>query len=135
YVARIVNNSPTYELTWLEEVTARHAEELWGRIAVDHIPWKGNTGYGSATNPVNLYCDVRPTGSAECDANPRRPANIMQRHFSSLFTHLFGSNARLLSPFGATASDNASYYYDIGWSLVRYAADRYAMDEAAFFQA
>src|SRR5690606_5889381 len=70
-----------------------------------------------------------------CNANPRRPASIMQRHFSSLYTHLFGTNARLLSPFGATVSDNASYYYAISWSLVRYAADRYAVDEAAFFRA
>lgn len=133
YVAR-VENGAGLEAAWLEEGTARHSEELWARLAVDPQPWKGNGGYGSAADPINLYCDVRP-GWPECDANPRRPASIMQRHFSTLYTHLFGGNARLLSPFGPTASDNAGYYYAISWSLVRYAADRYAVDEATFFQA
>lgn len=133
--ARVANNAPSYEASWLEEGTARHVEELWGRLAVDNVPWKGNIGYGSASNPINYYCDVRPSGWPECDANPRRPASIMQRHFSSLYTHIFGTNARLLSPFGATASDNASYFYAISWSLVRHAVDRYAVSEADFFTA
>src|SRR5690606_38577036 len=98
YVAR-VENGAGLEAAWLEEGTARHSEELWARLAVDPQPWKGNGGYGSAADPINLYCDVRP-GWPECDANPRRPASIMQRHFSTLYTHLFGGNARLLSPFG-----------------------------------
>ena len=63
------------------------------RNAVDNVAWKGNTGYGSAANPINIYCDVRP-GFAECDANTRRPASIMQRHFTSLYTNMFGTNAR-----------------------------------------
>jgi hypothetical protein len=132
--ARVANGAPS-EHSWLEEGTARHAEELWGRLAVDNLPWKGNTGYGSAANPVNIYCDMRPSGWPECAANTRRPASIMQRHFTSLYTHMFGSNARLLSPFGAAPSDNASYFYAISWSLIRYAIDRYATDEASFFQA
>ena len=132
YVAR-AGNGASFEASWLEEGTARHSEELWARLAVDPQPWKGNLGYGSSANPVNLYCDARP--GWDCDANPRRPASIMQRHFASLYTHLSATNARLLSPFGPTPSDNASYYYAISWSLVRYAADRYAVDEAAFFQA
>lgn len=131
--ARVANNAPAYEVNWLEEGTARHVEELWGRVAVDNIPWKGNTGYGSAANPINTYCDVRPSGFAECDANTRRPAYIMMRHFSAMYTHIFGQNARLLSPFGSTPSDTQSYWYAISWSLVRYGVDRFAADEAAFF--
>jgi hypothetical protein len=105
------------------------------RNAVDNVAWKSNIGHGSAANPINTYCDFRPAGFAECAANTRRPANIMQRHFSSLYTHMFGTNARLLSPFGPTASDNASYFYAISWSLVRYSIDRHATSEAAFFSA
>ncbi len=132
--ARVNNNAPTFEAAWLEEGTARLAEELWMRQIVDNVAWKANTGYGSFANPINIYCDSRP-GFAECDANPRRPASIMQRHFTSLYTNLFGTNARLLSPFGATASDNNSYYYATAWSLVRYAIDRYGASDAAFLTA
>ena len=134
YAARVNNNAPSYEVDWLEEGTARMAEEMWMREAVDNVAWKANTGYGTFANPINVYCDVRP-GMAECDANPRRPAMIMQRHFTSLYTNMFGTNARLLSPFGATASDNASYYYATAWSLVRYAIDRYGASDAAFLTA
>lgn len=131
HAARVANNAPTYEASWLEEGTARHSEELWMRNAVDNVGWKANTGYGTFANPINIYCDVRP-GFAECDANTRRPASIMQRHFTSLYTNMFGTNARLLSPFGATASDNASYFYATSWSLARYAIDRYGASDAAF---
>ncbi|MBB4637389.1 IPT/TIG domain-containing protein [Longimicrobium terrae] len=133
--ARVANNAPSYEAAWLEEGLARHSEELWMRNAVDNVAWKANTGYGSASNPINLYCDVRPAGFAECDGNTRRPASIMQRHFSSMYTTMFGQNARLLSPFGATASDNASYWYANSWSLVRYAIDRYGSSDADFLTA
>ena len=130
--ARVANGTGNLEQSWLEEGTARHAEELWMRNAVDNVPWKGNTGYGSASNPVNIYCDVRPTGWAECAANTRRPAVLMNRHFSSLYTHMASQNGRLLSPFGPTPNDNASYWYAISWSLARYAIDRYGASDAAF---
>jgi hypothetical protein len=132
--ARVANGSPTYEAVWLEEGTARHVEELWMRESVDNQAWKSNIPYGSLANPINVFCDVRP-GWAECDANPRRPASIMQRHFTSLYTFLFSANARLLSPFGASPSDNASYFYAISWSLVRYSIDRYGASDADFLTA
>jgi hypothetical protein len=134
FAARVANGAPTYESAWLEEGLARTSEELWMRNAVDNVAWKANTGYGSFATPINVYCDVRP-GFPECDANPRRPASIMQRHFTSLYTELFGTNARLLSPFGPTPADNASYYYAISWSLIRYAVDRYGASDAAFLTA
>src|SRR5690606_33394761 len=52
YAARIANGAPSQESVWLEEGTARLAEELWGRQVVDDLPWKGNHGYGSSSNPV-----------------------------------------------------------------------------------
>lgn len=133
YAARAANGAP-FEAGWLEEGTARHSEELWIRNEVDNIAWKANTGYGSAANPINIYCDVRPE-DASCNMNPIRPANGLNRHFGSLYTHMASTNGRLLSPFGATANDNASYYYAISWSLVRYAIDRYAASDAAFLTA
>jgi len=135
FVARIANGAPVLEALWLEEGSARIAEEIWARNAVDELPWRGNTGYGDAADPVGVYCDVRPVGFAGCDANPRRPASVMFRHFSALHTHLTGANAALLSPFGPTPADDSAYFYAIAWSLLRYAADRYAGDEAAFFHA
>ena len=62
-VARTANGSPSLEVSWLEEGTARHSEELWMRNAVDNVAWKANTGYGSAANPINVYCDLRATGA------------------------------------------------------------------------
>lgn len=132
--ARVANGAPAFEESWLEEGTARHSEELWMREAVDGEAWKSNIPYGSFANPINLYCDVRP-GFAECDANTRRPASIMQRHFTSLYTFLNATNARLLSPFGRAPADNASYFYAISWSLVRYAVDRYGVSDADFLTA
>jgi hypothetical protein len=132
--ARVANGAP-FEAGWLEEGTARHSEELWMRNAVDNVAWKGNTGYGSAANPINVYCDVRPSGWPECLTNPRRPAAIMQRHFTSLNTMLIGQNARFYSPFGASPDDATSAYYAISWSLVRYAIDRYGASDAAFLTA
>jgi len=129
--ARVANNAPTFEESWLEEGTARHAEEMWMRNAVDNQAWKSNIPFGSLANPINVYCDLRTT-AAECIANPRRPSVNMLRHFNPMYTEMFGQNARLLSPFGPTASDNASYFYAVSWSLVRYAVDRYGASDAAF---
>ncbi|HSU15119.1 IPT/TIG domain-containing protein [Longimicrobium sp.] len=132
--ARVANNAPAFEASWLEEGTARHSEELWMRNAVDNVAWKGNTGYGSAANPINLYCDARPT-TAACNANTRRPAVIMQRHFSTLANYLVGQNGRFYSPFGPSPNDTQSLFYAFSWSLVRYSIDRYGASDAAFLTA
>jgi hypothetical protein len=132
YSARVANGSPQFEVQWLEEGTARHAEELWMRNAVDNVAWKGNTGYGSSGTPVNVYCDVRTSGAC---GSGKRPASIMYNHFSSLYTYLQGNNPSLMSPFGPSPSDNGSYFYAISWSLVRYAIDRYGASDAAFLTA
>ncbi len=130
--ARTAKGVPLEE-PWLEEGTARHSEELWARESVYGVAWKGNTGYGRAAAPNSLYCDVRP-GIASCDSIPRRPAALMIRHFSSLYTYLFGDNSRLLSPFGPTPADDRAYWYATSWSLVRYAIDRYGTSDAAFLK-
>jgi len=132
--ARVANDAPAFEVSWLEEGTARMAEEMWGREAVYDMAWEGNHGYGSAANPKNIYCDVRP-GFAECDANSRAPVMVMQRHFASLNTNMLSQNARLLSPFGATPSDTQNYWYATSWSLIRYAIDRFGVSDADFLTA
>jgi hypothetical protein len=130
FAARVANGSPVWEESWLEEGTARHSEELWARQSVYTVTWKGNTGYGSASNLTSIYCDVRWTTTACNNSNPRRPALAMWRHFATLYDFL--GNPSVLSPFGRSASDDASYFYAISWSLVRYGIDRYASTEADF---
>ena len=71
--ARVANGTGNQEESWLEEGTARHSEELWMRQAVDNVAWKANTGYGSAANPINVYCDVR-IPRASRSAPPTRAA-------------------------------------------------------------
>jgi uncharacterized protein YjdB len=133
HAARVANNASSYEVSWLEEGTARHAEELWSRMAVYSVPWKGNTGYGSAAAPGSVYCDVRPSVAACNAANPRRPSSSMWNHFVTLYSFL--GNPGGLSPFGRSAQDNSSVFYASSWSLLRYIADQYTHDEAAFFTA
>lgn len=131
HVARVANNAVSWEVSWLEEGTARHAEEIWARNAVYNVPWMGNTGYGSAASPTSVYCDVRPSVAACNASNPRRPASIMYNHFATLYS--FMGNPGGLSPFGRAPNDNSAVFYAASWSLLRYAADRYAGSEQAFF--
>lgn len=131
--ARVENQSPNFEQSWLEEGTARHAEELWVRDSVHRVAWKGNTGWGSAsTNGV--FCDFNP-GNAACLAADtlRRPSYGMRRQFNEIRQKLF--EPWNWSLFGDASGQSGSVFYQTVWSLVRYAIDRYASSEAAFFQA
>ncbi len=132
--ARVVNGAP-FEVSWLEEGTARHAEELWSRTAADAAAWKANTGYGSAAAPGSVYCAVRPADASCLAGNTRRPSLDLYNHFSTLYTAIDSTNATVLSPFGPTPYDNASYFYAMSWSLVRYADDRYGASDGGFLTA
>jgi len=113
FAERLVRGQ-SFEDTWLEEATARVAEELYARTFPGGGQWRGNTGYAGSLECELLQCDDRPL--------------IMWRHFSQLYTYLRGANG--LSPLGPThRSDNT--YYASGWSLVRHVLDRHAQDEAA----
>jgi hypothetical protein len=131
HAARVVNGA-NFENSWLEEGTARHAEELWARQAVYNVAWKANTGYGSAAAPGSLYCDYRQTSAACLATDPSRPSLNMNRHFDGLFS--FMGNPTAYSPFGATSLGGSSWYAT-SWSLVRYAIDRYGASDAAFLSA
>ena len=131
--ARVANGASLSEESWLEEGTARHAEELWVRKYLHKVAWKGNTGYGSAATN-GIFCDFHPE-NATCNAADalRRPGYGMRRHFNEL-------RNKLLQPwnwslYGDASGQGGSVFYQTSWSLVRYAIDRYGQSDAAFLTA
>jgi hypothetical protein len=130
--ARIARNAP-FEASWLEEGTARHAEEMWVRESLHHTAWKGNNGFGTAATN-GLYCDFLPSESACLAADPlRRPSYGMRRHFNEIREKLV--QPWNYSPYGEGTGQSGSVFYQTAWSLVRYTIDRYAASDAAFFSA
>ena len=122
-----------FEEPWLEEGTARHAEELWARSTIYNVGWRANTGYGSDAVPNSIYCDLRRTSSICLAASPARPAVAMYRHFQGLTA--FMRTPADHSPFGPTAAVGNTSYFTTSWSLVRYAIDRYGASDADFLGA
>jgi hypothetical protein len=129
--ARVANNAPSAEQSWLEEGTARHAEELWVRESLHHVGWKANTGFGTASTD-GVFCDFSPT-DATCNAADalRRPSYGMRRHFDEIRDKLLAPWD--FSPYGDVGSQNNSTFYQTAWSLVRYTIDRFAASDASFF--
>jgi hypothetical protein len=112
-----------FEESWLEEATAQAAIEFWGRATyyADKATWKGNATYRNT-----MYCDVRPQ-AADCNGQP----SIISDHVFYLFDYY--ENVGTKAYFNAVRDDGD--VYGSGWLFVRWAADQYASDEAAFFQA
>ncbi|MEQ1690847.1 MAG: IPT/TIG domain-containing protein, partial [Gemmatimonas sp.] len=131
--ARVANNAPAFEQSWLEEGTARHAEELWVRESMHHVPFKGNTGFGRSSNN-GMYCDFHPS-DATCNAGDplRRPSYGVRRQFNEIRNKLL--EPWNWSPYGDGTSQSGSVFYQTTWSLVRYAADRYGTSDSAFLRA
>ncbi len=130
---RVANNAPSYEETWLEEGTARHAEEMWVRESLHRVPWKGNTGFGTASTN-GIYCDFHPSDVTCNAADPlRRPGFGMRRQFNEIRDKLL--EPWNWSPFGDGTNQGGAVFYNTTWSLVRYAADRYASADTAFLRA
>ena len=111
----------TGEEVWLEEGTARHAEEQYAR-AIYGVPWKGNTGY-----QASVFCDLRPA-SASAPQCAGRPI-LMLRHFDELYVYLQNPD-----PYTMLGRTGFGYdpFYGVAWSMVRWAIDHYATAEAAF---
>jgi len=130
--ARVANGSPSYEQSWLEEGTARHAEEVWVRESLHRVAWKANTGFGTAaTNGV--HCDFLPGDAACLTADAlRRPSYGMRRHFNEVRDKLV--QPWNWSPYGDGTGQSGAVFYNTAWSLVRYTIDRYASSDAAFFR-
>ena len=131
--ARVANNAPSFEQSWLEEGTARHAEEMWVRESLHRVPWKGNTGFGTAATN-GIYCDFHPV-DATCNAADalRRPGYGMRRQFNEIRDKLL--QPWNWSPFGDGTGQAGSVFYNTTWSLVRYTADRYGTSDVAFLRA
>ena len=119
--ARILNNSPTLEESWLEEGMARMAEEMWLRKNIYFAAWKGNATY-AATG----YCDVRPTFQSCTGA----PFGILN-HFETLWEILKAPSS--YSMFGRVTNTDFHFYAET-WSFVRWALDRYGVSESAFLR-
>jgi hypothetical protein len=133
FAAHIKNGAPYFEESWLEEGTARHAEELWARNTIFNVTWKGNTGYGGVTQPNSLYCDVR--GSFGYEGYFPECVNApfgIYRHFQALWTFLYDSGVH--TPFGSWPAGDATFYGS-AWSLVRFAVDKYGTSDANFLTA
>jgi hypothetical protein len=133
FAARFANGAPTFEQSWLEEGTARHAEEVWVRAHLHKVAFKSNTGYGTATSN-GVFCDFN-LANATCLANDalRRPAWGMRRQFNEIKPKL--DEPWNWSPYGDAMGQTGSIFYNTTWSLVRYTIDRYAASDAQFFQA
>jgi hypothetical protein len=115
FAERFVRSTP-FEESWLEESTARIAEELYSRTFANGGGWKSNVGFTS------VRCEV-----TRCDERPL----MMWKHFSVLHQYMRGVDT--LTPIGAAGSGDFTYYAS-GWSLVRWAADQYATDEGAWLK-
>jgi hypothetical protein len=116
--AERISRGTQFEESWLEESTARIAEELYSRTFAGGGSWKGNGGYQSSVRCEIYQCDDRPL--------------MMWKHFSVL--HQFFRGVDTLTPIGAAASGDFTFYAS-GWSLVRWAVDHYAVNEAEFLKA
>lgn len=116
FAERMSRNAP-FEEAWLEESTARIAEELYSRTFAGGGSWRGNSGYVSTVRCEIYQCDDRPL--------------MMWKHFSVL--HQFFRGVDTLTPIGAAASGDFTFYAS-GWSLVRWAADQYATNEGTWLR-
>ena len=116
FATRFVNGTP-FEESWLEESLGRVALELYSRTFTDGGTWKGNVGYQASVGCEVYQCDDRPL--------------MMWRHFSVLHQYMRGVDT--LTPIGAAAIGDFTFYAS-GWSLVRWAADQYASDEATWIK-
>lgn len=118
---RIVRGQPLEE-TWLEEATARHAEELFARTVF------GTQRYGNHGFSATLACELGASNPAlpSCAQSPR----AMLPHFEALWDYLDAPELR--SPLGPTDASDFSFYGS-AWALTRWILDQQGLDETVFF--
>jgi hypothetical protein len=113
---RIIRSQPLEEI-WLEEATARHAEELYAREIY------GLEQNGDAMFASSVRCEIREFGTPiGCDDEPR----MLRSHLDALWDYLIAPAAR--SPLGATDAGDVSYYGS-AWALTRWAIDQGSTSE------
>ena len=117
YAERVVRGQPLEE-PWLEEATARLAEELFARAVYGH---RRGANVGFATS---LACELATAGGAGCLATAR----AMQPHLEGLYEMLRASATR--SPLGPTSAGDVAFY-GAAWALTRWVLDHQGGDESA----
>jgi hypothetical protein len=127
---RIADFGSTLDESWLEEGTARHAEELWARAAA----YDGLQQRANATYAQTLFCDVRPSGGAGASQCIGKPF-AMFRHFETSGLHDFLRDNEQRSPIGSRPGTVESSFYGTAWSLIRWALDNHQVEEATFLRA
>jgi hypothetical protein len=121
FAERLVRNLPGEEL-WLEEATARIAEELYART------YTGNIQGGNAVYASGLQCEVRYGEiTPGCEGAPR----AMVPHFEALWSFLDAPATH--SPLGGNATGDRSFYGS-GWALTRWVLDQSATPENALLR-
>lgn len=123
FAEHIVRGRPLEE-SWLEEATARDAEELYARNAY------GVTRSSNADFAATLACELRSGDPAfpACADSPR----AMRPHVEALWEFLASPTAR--SPLGPVVAGDFSFYGS-GWALTRWVVDQEALAEPTFFTA
>ena len=125
FAARTRDFGRAYEDAWLEEGTARIAEEIWARaVAYDGIPVRSNSLYENT-----LFCDIRPSDPAapQCAGKPY----AIFRHFRDYFP--FMRDPETHSPLGPKPGFADNSWYGSSWSLIRWTSDNTTADEPTFF--
>jgi hypothetical protein len=122
YAERIVRVQPI-EDPWLDEATARHAEELFARALL------GAARFGDEGG-TRIACELRAGQLAypACAGTPR----AMRPHFEGLWDFLDAPHLR--SPLGPTEPGDFSFYGS-GWALTRFVLDQEGLGETPFFTA
>ena len=127
---RIRDFGSALEEPWIEEGTARHAEEIWARTAAyNDLEQSANAEYAST-----LFCDIRPEEDArwpQCFGKPW----AMFRHFGQSGLYDYLQDNELRSPLGPKTGFADGSYYGTSWSLIRWAIDHRGTSEAAFLGA
>jgi hypothetical protein len=111
FAERIARDVP-FEEPWLEEATARVAEELYGRTFTGHTTGRRNVSWAES-----VQCEL-----AQCDARPY----VMWKHVPVLHDYFRGVDT--LTPLGSASRGDVTWYAS-GWSLVRWTLDHFAADE------
>jgi hypothetical protein len=122
YAERLVRGQPLEEV-WLEEATARLAEELYAR-QLHGIAQRSDGAFDET-----VRCEIREFGAPPgCGDEPR----MMRNHLDGLWDFL--DNPAAHSPLGATAAGDVSFYGS-AWALTRWAIDQSAAAEPTVLKA
>ena len=121
FAEHVVRGRPLEE-PWLEEATARHAEELYAR-SVYGVARGSNAGF-----EATLACELRAGDPAypACSDAPR----AMRPHFEALWEFLSAPETH--SPLGPVQPGDFTFYGS-GWALTRWLVDQEGLGEPEFF--